>query len=49
MKELTEEIKKQCNCIECDKRNECPHRESHRRYPVEFGGTGACKNLKKGV
>lgn len=35
---------KECDCSECKK--DCPHRGSFRRFPQEFGGTGACLNLK---
>lgn len=47
MKELTKEIQEKCNCSKCDKKNVCVHCDSFRRYPVEYGGTGACKNLKE--
>lgn len=45
MKELTNEIKERCNCANCEYKKDCPHCESFRRYPFEFGGVGACKKL----
>lgn len=47
MKELTNEIIAKCNCAYCEHYSSCPHENSFRRYPYEFGGTGACKKLYK--
>lgn len=33
-----------CQCSICE--NECIHKGAMRRYPVECGGLGLCKNLK---
>jgi len=45
--ELTDKIMKLCDCRNCESKNKCPHEDSFRRYPAEYGGTGACRNLKK--
>ena len=47
MKELTIEVESYCNCAYCEFNNKCPHNNSFRRYPVEFGGAGECYKVRK--
>ena len=42
-----EEIRRICDCLNCEHSNTCPHRESYRRFPLSSGGVGACWNLKE--
>lgn len=43
--EIPNEIISYCNCSLCEHYETCPHENAYRRYPVEYGGAGACKKL----
>lgn len=45
--EMSYEEYQQCNCAQCDKKEECRYRGSFARLPRIDGGLGLCQNLDK--
>ena len=37
----------QCDCTECDRKDNCIHKNAYRRIPEIDGGLGLCPRLKE--
>jgi len=39
--------RRRCNCLDCDKKADCIHKDAFRRMPREIGGLALCPKLKE--